>query len=634
MATINKPSEVHRSSTYGQACSQCYKAKCRCVPNAMGDTCERCHRLKKRCQPSNSVRNRAARKAEESDSRIAQLEGKIEMLMTAMQSVVNPTSTPANIDEPIDAESIIPLFTPSPMGIQADSGRTSSASVIDQPTPTSDSAPTSLQIIPASPSLPDIPHQQAEQAVSFFRYRMLPCFPFIDLAPETTTEQLRQTRPFLFHAIVTVTTFSTQKRLALAEDLKHRLFTSVLANVQSSIDLLLGLLTYLAWSTDVFLGRADLVSRLMMLAISLVYDLRLFKPCSPDVKLFMTMTQGKPYESDQNAGNETVNDFMEKQRALLACFILSSNISSHLGRQDALRWTPQMEEACHVIENNKSLPADQLFAFQVRLHAVKQRAVYIRDERDGARAAFAPAIHSIPSLLYLRTVREQLHELRSSFPTDIRNRGILNAHAQYVEMYITQLTYLMNLDSQPLDMSGSSGLLPRVEQLECLWRSVECVKLWLDSFYEIPPSEMIGLPFHFWLQIIQCFTFLKSLPLLRDPAWDCHAIRNTIDMNSALDGMIRKLDIAGKEPGVFDDSLPQLLCRLLYRCRAWIDSRRAFVPQPDAGARTIPSTGLGLAGHCHFTSDSDQMLWTESMDLENEQWLESLLDGYSAASSS
>lgn len=121
-----------------------------------------------------------------------------------------------------------------------------------------------------------------------------------------------------------MTTFSTHKRLVRIEDLKRVLFTSALQEVQSNIDLLLGLLTYLAWSTDAFLGRADLISRLMMLAISLVYDMRLFKPMRSDTILMMTMTQGKDYGGDQNPDDETVQGFMEKQRAVLACFVLSS----------------------------------------------------------------------------------------------------------------------------------------------------------------------------------------------------------------------------------------------------------------------------------------------------------------------
>jgi hypothetical protein len=153
---------------------------------------------------------------------------------------------------------------------------------------------------------------------------MLPSFPFIDLTPDMTSSYLRQNRPFLLQAIHTVTTFSTQERLPQVEELKRLLFTSALLQVQSNIDLLLGLLTYLAWSTDPFLGRADLVSRLMMLAISLIYDLRLFKPSSPDVQLMMTITQGRADDNNQSPNDQTPYGLLERQRAVLACFVLSS----------------------------------------------------------------------------------------------------------------------------------------------------------------------------------------------------------------------------------------------------------------------------------------------------------------------
>jgi len=35
-----KPGPSH-SSTYGQACMQCFKSKCRCVPRTEGGSCER-----------------------------------------------------------------------------------------------------------------------------------------------------------------------------------------------------------------------------------------------------------------------------------------------------------------------------------------------------------------------------------------------------------------------------------------------------------------------------------------------------------------------------------------------------------------------------------------------------------------
>ena len=165
---------------------------------------------------------------------------------------------------------------------------------------------------------------QADERLDFFRSRMLPYLPFIDLNPDMTSSYLRQNRPFLFQAIQTVAIFSTQERLTQVEELKRVLFTSALLKVQSNIDLLLGLLTYLAWSTDAFLGRADLVSRLMMLAISLVQDLRLFKPTTPDVQAMMSITQGQGDETTQSPNDQMPDGFLEKQRALLACFILSS----------------------------------------------------------------------------------------------------------------------------------------------------------------------------------------------------------------------------------------------------------------------------------------------------------------------
>jgi hypothetical protein len=194
-------------------------------------------------------------------------------------------------------------------------GTSSTATVSPNPDPVY--LPTQYQPTP-SPS----PNQTDEQ-LEFFRTRMLPSFPFLDLGPSITAGYLRQHRPFLLQTIHTVTTFSTQERLAKTDELKRLLFTSAWSNVDSNIDLLLGVLTYLAWSTDPFLGGADLVSRLMMLAISLVYDLRLFKPSSLDVQLMMAITQGRADENG-HPPSETPYAFLEKQRAVLACFFLSS----------------------------------------------------------------------------------------------------------------------------------------------------------------------------------------------------------------------------------------------------------------------------------------------------------------------
>jgi hypothetical protein len=84
-----------------------------------------------------------------------------------------------------------------------------------------------------------------------------------------------------------------------------------------------------------------------------------------------------------------------------------------------------MEEALRVIGMNKACPTDEAFAFQVRLQLLKQRAAYIREqhETDHTRTATPSVTASVTGLLYLKTLRRQLHELTSSFPPDLHQRG-------------------------------------------------------------------------------------------------------------------------------------------------------------------------------------------------------------------
>ncbi|RLL96758.1 hypothetical protein CFD26_106136 [Aspergillus turcosus] len=622
----SKPA-LGQSCTYGQACTQCYKAKCRCL------------RLKKRCEPSESVRRRSGQNAQsqtakESDRRIARLEDKMETLLFAMQSVIRSpaaSGSAVNVVQPLRGDSISSstLVTPARTTLGFSEGPNFAADAIaaasPNPSPTFPSRHFSLSTPAPSPN-------QADEHLDFFRSRMLPSFPFIDLTPDMTSAYLKQNRPFLLQAIHTVTTFSTEERLTQVEELKRLLFTSALLKVQSNIDLLLGLLTYLAWTTDPFLGRADLVSRLMMLAISLVYDLRLFKSSSPDVQLMMAITQGRAEDDNQSHTDEMPYGLLERQRALLACFILSSNIASHLGRQDSLRWTFQMEEALRVLTISESCPADRLFVSQVRLQLLKQRADDVR-QQDEARTGTAAAAVSAPRLLYLKTLRRELRELRSSFPPDLPQLGwlirsppdadILNTHVQYVELYINQLAYSISQDSLPLNLSGLLGF----QRLECLWQSVENIKSWLDNFYRIPCSKLLGQPFHFWSQMILTVTLLKYLSTLEDPEWDCQAVRNTVHLISTMDCMLQKLDLSSKEPELqCNDHLLIFLSKLLTRCRLWAEAWWNMTAQiQDGESRQCGSANPDTTGHDQNIPDLDQMVWMQSMDLGDEQWFENVL---------
>lgn len=283
------------------------------------------------CWQSESLRRRNAQTAEDSDTRIARLEDKMESLLTAMQPLIGSRRASGSSD-------IVPLKPLQPLNGDSISSSTSllNGSLVNNksgdlsyegPTFAADSNatvslnPNPLFLSPHYPLSPSVaPPNHADERLVFFQSRMLPYFSFINLAPGTTSWYLCKNRPFLFQAIDTVTTFSTQKRLTKVKELKRILFTSALLEAQSNIDLLLGLLIYLAWSTDAFLSRADLVSCLIMLAILLVYDLRFFKPSLTDVQLMMTIIQGQANKTGYSTNDETSHGLLERQWAVLACF--------------------------------------------------------------------------------------------------------------------------------------------------------------------------------------------------------------------------------------------------------------------------------------------------------------------------
>ena len=209
--------------------------------------------------------------------------------------------------------------------------------------------------------------------------------------------------------------------------------------------------------------------------------------------------------------------------------------------------------------------------------------------------------------------------------------AVFLTYAHDVELYINQLAYSMSWGSPLLNLAGHRGggdSPPGFERLDCLWRSVSSVGSWRDSFCDIAPSDLVGLPSHFWSQMIMCITALKYLSVLADPDWDCHAVRNTVNLVAALDRMHERLELGSRDAALpSGDGLLSLLLKLLGKCRAWADvwmNAPSRVPVPEGGLGTHGEGGAG-GPHGSTMPDLDQMVIMHTMNLESDQWLEDLL---------
>ncbi|RMJ24382.1 hypothetical protein PHISP_04751 [Aspergillus sp. HF37] len=590
------------SGSYGKACKQCSKAKCRCVAQPDSAACERCTRLKKQCQPPDSSRRRGFQNPE-SGAQVAKLEGRIDVLTTTLQSVANAT------------------------GVCSDSASLTDAPSQPNPSRTSSSA----KSLPSP--LYELALDEASWYLGRFMNHMLPCFPFICISPGTTVEQLRRERPFLGEAIIAVATPSTQEKLDRAERLKCHLTRLTVLENQSSIDMLLGILTYITWSTDPFLQRASDLSRMIILAMSLVYDLQLGKKQPPDAQVIATIIPGLG-SPERNSSDSSTQGILEQRRAVLACFVLSSIISSSFGSIVPLQWNAQMEEAVSALETKKAYPSDECFAIQVRLQVLAQRARCIREPQKADHASAAVTATKMPfaTSIYVKVLQEQLRELKASFSPHLPRRDMLIGHAHYVELCISEATRLASSEdplppiSRPDAGAGASGSTAGFEHIESLWRSLYAVKSWLDVFHAIPPSAYVGFPFFFWFQLVRCIVILKHLSTFDYPAWDTQAARDSVDMLTLLAWMAEKAELASREAGErADDDLFRRVGKMLRLSQNWVVAKQKAAAQAEEASNSLYTGGPDLGPAGEDMMDLPELEWMNALGSGDGSWLEEVL---------
>lgn len=89
--------------------------------------------------------------------------------------------------------------------------------------------------------------EDAQLALENFRNRHLKFYPFIYIPPDVTAAKFRQERPFLWLNIQAISTRSTEAQGRNGIFIRESLARRTVVEGERSIDLLLGLLSHLAW---------------------------------------------------------------------------------------------------------------------------------------------------------------------------------------------------------------------------------------------------------------------------------------------------------------------------------------------------------------------------------------------------
>ena len=199
----------------------------------------RCQRLSKECRPAQTVRKRNKPK---SSSDTAHLEAKVDWIISAFEKGGAAPSLPRD-------------WQPVNLGQSHRHDPRQSAPITQTPTSLSSSNAEEgqypAQFLPSYDrdilGLIYVPPAMAQKYLDQFRTRNLQYLPFVYIPSNVTSDQLREKYPFLWVCIMEVITFTNQEKGDSFGRITNHIHQRVMLDIAPSMDLLLGIMTFISW---------------------------------------------------------------------------------------------------------------------------------------------------------------------------------------------------------------------------------------------------------------------------------------------------------------------------------------------------------------------------------------------------
>jgi hypothetical protein len=367
--------------------------------------------------------------------------------------------------------------------------------------------------------------EEAEALLCIFSDQMLPLLPLLHFSPEVTARDLRSSHPFLVQAVLAVTTPTLARKQALGDRFKQNIAQAMIGQSHSTLDMLLGLLVYTAWSFDHFLSQSRSLLRYIQMAISIVFELKLNQARAEqpsEAILFPTAARPNHANSDQSTPLGT----LQVERAVLACWLLSTTTAAYSGQVDAMQWTPGMEQHLTTVENKQECPSDAVLAAQIRMQLFARRLSDLQEHQEPTRSS--------AELLHLKAIRTDFAHYRSSLSPSLQQHHVVQLFAAYTDILISDTAYPSRYSKLVVPMNELQAIPNGLTPLVCCWSSVRSIKIFFAVFTKLPPHVVRGLAFPVWAQALRCITTLFNLSTRTDTALDVTAVRKTINLEDVL----------------------------------------------------------------------------------------------------
>ncbi|KAK1810063.1 hypothetical protein LTR12_015578 [Friedmanniomyces endolithicus] len=470
-------SEKRKRQLRNSACQACATLKMKCVPGPVVCKCERCYRMSRDCTAT--IPKARKRRSLDGDSQ-------------ASPSHVKASSAPKNASEP---------------GVLPAPSHQYGGAVQRQPDLSHTDTKTYPKLLAQRLGIEDsVKDLLLELDFNYIRTRLIASgqltihFPFYCLRPDASVVDMATDHPLTTVAICTVTSSAhpdTQARLSQA--FRTALSATVIMRGERSIDLLQGLMIFLAWHHN-YMAKQQINQMLYLLA-GMAADLGLHR---------------QPYRTDAL----NIAAALKQDRAFLGCYYLCCGLSvMGFDKPSPLRWTDNLRRCADHLAISGSHPQDNTLVGIIELIRA------IDDLQGTLRSAAETKRPSHPAYIDLQT-KATTHRLAALKREHPELAGTLAFAAATLHLHHRLLRAA----------TTSTPETTTLIQTACL------IKEYTDDLLARPPILLHHLAILDWtnlLEILVLLSRISSAPLPRTTAggWETGALASMFQPENILDAL-------------------------------------------------------------------------------------------------
>ncbi|KAL2864954.1 putative C6 transcription factor (War1) [Aspergillus lucknowensis] len=644
------PNDPYSDLKRPRACEACRQLKVRCEPDLVNpdEPCKRCAKAGRSCIVTLPTRKRQKK----TDSRVAELERKIDALTATLQTsqkvdALLPSNSnaqaPSSRDEHVGRRWLVSgqggsnrsLPPPANQGSKrhasgevketGDTRSLSTQSHASNPSPiaeqTGDAGARAWRSSWSAPTPGDKETSKGPDIIdrglvspalaleSFNRYvdSMSGHIPMVVFPPCIQMSEVRKNRPVLFHAIVAVAVgrFEPSVQHTLLLELYKTIAERVIVKGEKSLDLVQALLVSCAFYTPPENFEEIKFYQLAQLAVAVGMDIGMNRKSSNKIKPFNLLRDVVKHPPVTNP------DSPEVRRAWLGCYFVSVQTSSALRRPILLRWLPYMDECVDILENSPdALPSDKVMIQWAKLARIIEEisARFFADDL-GASLSF----YESKSQFTLKAFEKQLEQWKKEVLHNYNTALMVQAEA-IVNIYLHENA--MSLDSpdeESKDPDADISSPNTAARISALSATLTSIHQSIDTICSIPVEELLNIPTVALARTaFAIVALIKLYSIVTVPnAYIGQVIEpRNLKVESYLDKVIAHYTAAGNLPG---GVTPGKFSNVLSMLREWFKSRKdqhgvlhesfqtsrkgepVMVPQPGSSqASNIPQPATPL----------------------------------------